>query len=77
MAVILKKRSLLNIYDDNKAPAPLERVADALIFLGFLILSGIAIVAVAVATPVVLAISAIAGLLSKNADRAGWRAAGA
>ena len=73
----MKKLSLLERQKSERAETALDRFWDALIFLGFLIVSALAIVAVAIATPVVLAISVIAGLMSKNADRAGWRSAGA
>ncbi len=75
--VILKKVSLLKQQKSERSRTALDRFWDALIFLGFLIVSALAIAVVAIAAPVVLAISAIAGLISKNADRAGWRPAGA
>lgn len=52
-----------------------DRLWDAAIFIGFLVFSGLAIAAVAVATPLVLAVSALAGLFSKKADGAAWRSA--
>ncbi|GEM_PF-5275098 len=48
---------------------------DAAVFLGFLLFSGLAIAAVAIATPLILAVSALAGLLSNKADGAAWRPA--
>lgn len=55
----------------------LNRAIDAVIFLGFLILSGVAVIAVAIVAPFILALSAIVGLFSKKSAYAGWRPAGA
>jgi len=54
-----------------------DRFADALVFAGFLSLSVLAIAAVAVVTPLILALSALAGLFEKNGDTNGWRPANA
>ncbi|NOX82535.1 MAG: hypothetical protein GXP06_06040 [Alphaproteobacteria bacterium] len=74
---VLKKLSGPESQKSERSETAFERGADALIFLGFLIISALAIAAVAIAAPVVLAISAIAGLMSSKADRTGWRPAGA
>ena len=73
----MKKRASLPLEPLKKSDTALDRIVDALIFAGFLLLSVIALAAVAVATPVVLAISALAGLISRNNEDDGWRPAGA
>ena len=50
-----------------------SRLTDLVVFSGFLALSGIAVLAFAVATPIILLISAIVGLTSGNDDRGNWR----
>ena len=50
--------------------------ADAIIFVGALIVSALALAAVAVATPIIVAVSLIAGLMFKNAPAKSWRRAG-
>lgn len=52
-----------------------ERVWDVAIFFGFVLCSALAIVALAVAAPVVLMASALLGLTSRTADGAAWRPA--
>lgn len=54
-----------------------ERIADALVFIILLLFAVVALAVVAVAAPVALAFSALAGLLTQNQDRNGWRPAGA
>lgn len=54
-----------------------ERIADALVFIILLLFAVVALAVVAVAAPIALAFSALAGLLTHNQDRNGWRPAGA
>ena len=60
---------------DDKSASLIQRVVDMLLFVGFLLLSAMAIVAVAITTPIVLIISVVAGLFEKNHGRNGWRPA--
>jgi len=73
----LKRRVSLVSGPSEKHDRTVDRVADALVFAGFLSLSVLAIAAVAVVTPLVLALSALAGLFEKNGDTNGWRPANA
>lgn len=54
-----------------------ERIADALVFIILLLFAVVALVVVAVAAPIALTFSALAGLLTQNQDCSGWRPAGA
>jgi hypothetical protein len=71
----LKKRTLPASHPMDNPDQAGSPIADALVFAGFLLLSVLAIAAVAVATPVVLALSALAGLFEKNGGGDGWRSA--
>ncbi|MEC9295579.1 MAG: hypothetical protein VX553_07755 [Pseudomonadota bacterium] len=51
----------------------MKRAGEALFFAGVILLSSLAVIALAIAAPFVLAASAIAGLLTKNKDAHGWR----
>ena len=50
-----------------------RRMADGTLIVGFLTLSAIAIGAVAIATPVILVVSSLVGLLNKDAATNNWR----
>jgi hypothetical protein len=48
-----------------------------LIFAGVILLSSVAVMAVAFAAPLVLIVSAIGGFFARKSDAGGWRPAGA
>ncbi len=73
----LKKRVSPVSSPSEKRNRAIDRFADALVFVGFLMLSVLAIAAVAVATPLVLVLSVLAGLFEKNHDSNGWHSANA
>ncbi len=50
-------------------------IIDAALFLVVLIISAAALLVVAIAAPLALAISAVAGIFSKDNQARGWRAA--
>lgn len=54
-----------------------RRIADGVLFVGFLALSALAIAAVAIATPLILAASSLIGLFQKDTAASNWRPAGA
>ncbi|MEZ5897714.1 MAG: hypothetical protein R3C40_11425 [Parvularculaceae bacterium] len=51
------------------------RLIDAVLFLAVLVFSAAALVVVAIAAPLALAISAVAGVFAKDGHARGWRAA--
>lgn len=53
------------------------RAAEVAAFILFLFVALVTLVTVAIAAPLALAISALAGLFAGNRDRNGWRPAGA
>ena len=55
-----------------RSPA-VRRVGEALFFAGVILLSSVAVIAVAIAAPFVLAASVIAGALTKKNNGRGWR----
>ena len=61
--------------EDATASNMYGRLWDALIFITVLIFSALAILAVAFVTPLILIISVIAGLLTKQSGVSSWRAA--
>lgn len=71
----LKKRN--QHHSANRAETAAARTAGAALFLVLFLLSAVALAAVAVAAPVVLALSAVAGLVANKKNDNGWRPAGA
>jgi hypothetical protein len=62
----------------SAAPRPVaQRIGEALIFAGVILLSSVAVMAVAFAAPLVLIVSAIGGFFARKSDAGGWRPAGA
>jgi hypothetical protein len=59
------------------AEPALGLMADAAVFLSTLLLAALTVVAIAVAAPVALIVSALAGVFLKGRERGRWRAAGA
>ena len=62
---------------DKAANSIIARAAEVAAFILFLFAALVTLVIVAVAAPLALAISAIAGLFAGNSDRNGWRPASA
>lgn len=60
---------------DQPLPAK-GRVTDILIFTGIFILCSIALATIAVAAPIILAISVLAGIFFRNGDGNRWRTTG-
>jgi len=50
-----------------------KRAGEALFFTGVILLSSLAVIAIAVAAPFVLAASALAGLVTNKKSARGWR----
>ncbi|GJL95050.1 MAG: hypothetical protein DHS20C05_14550 [Hyphococcus sp.] len=67
---------LNKISEDAEASGFYRRLWDALIFIAVLIVSALAILAVALVTPFLLVISVLAGLLTKQSGASSWRPAG-
>lgn len=76
MVVSLNSRSLDKHVKPHSETA-MSRAAGGVIFFAVFLLSALALAAVAVAAPVVLALSALAGLIAGNKSGNGWRSAGA
>ncbi|MEO1135777.1 MAG: hypothetical protein AAFW68_04075 [Pseudomonadota bacterium] len=55
----------------------LKGVLEALLFVGLIILSSLAVIAFAIAAPFVLILSALAGLFSKGREGRAWRSVAA
>lgn len=73
----LKKRVSLQHNAAKRAETASGRVAGAVLFVAVFLLSAVALAAVAVAAPIMLALSAIAGLIANKKSASGWRSAGA
>ncbi|WP_428407976.1 hypothetical protein [Hyphococcus sp.] len=58
---------------DAARPRAVKRAGEALFFTGVILLSSLAVVAIAIAAPFVLAASAIAGFLTRKEGDRGWR----
>lgn len=73
----LNKRISRQQQSGKRAETTAGRIAGAALFLVIFLLSALAVAALAVAAPVVLALSAIAGLVAGKKHNSGWRPAGA
>lgn len=51
----------------------LKRMGEVLLFVGLILLSSLAVIAVAVAAPFVLLLSYVAGVFSKGRETRAWR----
>lgn len=71
------QKQALKSGEHTASPPLVQRVGEALLFASVIALSCLAIIALALAAPFVLAFSAFAGLFSKTAAPRGWRPAGA
>lgn len=64
-------------------PAPVERrsfasrVSETAVFVGMILFTSIAVIAVAIAAPIVLGLTAVAGFISRNGRARRWRSVGA
>lgn len=54
-----------------------SRVSEAAIFTGMILLTSLAIIAVAVAAPIILGLTALAGFISRKGRARRWRPVGA
>ena len=72
---ILTKQSKSVVGPDKKPEGWAVRLSDVMIFVGVLLLPALAIAAVAVAAPIILAVSVVAGLMFKSAPTKSWRRA--
>ena len=58
---------------DEARPPAVKRAGEALFFAVLILISSLAIIAVAIAAPFVLAASAVAGVLTHKHGARGWR----
>lgn len=77
MVAVLSGQEILKSDETKEPESWTKRLGDTAIMIGVISLSALAIAAVAVATPLVLIISAIIGLATKSGAPTGWRSAGA
>ena len=70
------ERSLIHKGQEREA-SPVRSAIEALIVIVFFIISVLIVAALALATPILLALSAVVGLLTNEKHDKGWRAAGA
>lgn len=73
----VKKRVLRQPQSINGAESTASGIAGAVIFLVAFALSALVLAALAVAAPVVLVLSALAGLIAGKKSQSSWRPAGA
>ena len=66
-------KSISTAGTDEPRHSAVKRAGEAVFFTGVILLSSLAVIALAVAAPFILAVSAVAGLLSRNKHAGGWR----
>ncbi len=74
---MLKKQTVSRQEPESQPEGWAGRLADIALMIAVLLLSALAVAAVAFVAPLILAVSAIAGLMTKNRAAKSWRPAGA
>ena len=67
------KKAIVDTASNAVRSPAVKKAGEALFFAGVIVLSSVAVIAVAFAAPIVLAASAVTGALTKKNDTCGWR----
>ena len=74
---IVEQRTTRQLEPLKQTNSTFDRITDLFVFLFSIVVAIAVLAAVFIAAPIALALSVLAGLLTHNRDRNGWRSANA